>query len=132
MTSILLTGPAVEPLSLDEAKTFLRVEARRRRSGHCRADCRRAYVGLKAGTNSADHAELAPGVRLLAMAWPYCRPPITDIDHWLRNVRFVQQADIHSGRLAFVIAGVDDNFGSKTGPYVEYGRTSRKNLDVML
>ena len=51
--------------------------------------------------------------------WPWLGrivdPPITDIDHRLRNVRFVRQADIHSARLAFVIADVDGNFGSKTG-----------------
>ena len=115
MTSILLTGLAVAPLSLDEAKTFLRVEPLRRRSGHCRADRRRAYVRRNTGTNSAIHAELAPGVRLLAVAWPYCDPPITDIDRRLRNVRFVSQADIHSALLAFVLAGVDGNFSPKSG-----------------
>ena len=113
MTSILLTGLAVEPLSLDEAKTFLRVEPLRRRSGHCRADRRRAYVRRNTGTNSAIYAELAPGVRLLAVAWPYC--DLTDINRRLRNVRFVSQADIHSALLAFVVAGVDGNFSPKSG-----------------
>jgi hypothetical protein len=112
MTSILLTD---QPLSFDEAKTFLRVGARRRRSGHCRADRRRAYVRRNTSTNSAIHAELASGVRLLAVAWPYCDPPITDIDRRLRNVRFVSQADIHSARLAFVVTGVDGNFRPKSG-----------------
>jgi hypothetical protein len=58
MASILLTD---QPLSFDEAKTFLRVGARRRRSGHCRADRRRAYVRRNTSTNSAIHAELASG-----------------------------------------------------------------------
>ena len=52
MTSILLTGPAVEPT----------------RGGQGSADHRRAYVRRNTGTISADQAELAPGVPFLAVA----------------------------------------------------------------
>jgi hypothetical protein len=42
MSSILLTGPSAEALSLGEAKTFLRVEHGDDDQGHYSFDCRRA------------------------------------------------------------------------------------------
>jgi len=85
MTSILLTGPAVEPLSLEEAKTFLRVE-------HCDDD--QVIAALIAGgrmyVETQAHIVLIAQnwrVRFLAAAWAVLPTlPITNIHCRLLNV----------------------------------------------
>ena len=66
----LLTAPAVEPLSLDEAKAYPARRAQRRRRGDRRADRRRAHPCRGADAARADHAKLAAVVRRLAGGRP--------------------------------------------------------------
>jgi hypothetical protein len=100
-------------LSLDEAETFLRVE---------HSDDDQVIAALIAGARM--YVETQAQIALITQsAWRSIAgrglvvlpTPITEIDRRPRNIRFVPQADIHSARLAFVIAGVDGNFGFKTG-----------------
>jgi uncharacterized phiE125 gp8 family phage protein len=58
MSSFLLTGPAIEPLSLDEAKAFLRVE---------HSDDDQVIRALIAGART--HIETQSQVALITQGW---------------------------------------------------------------
>ena len=73
MSSILLTGPAVEPLIARRRQIIPARRARRRRPAHCRPDRQRADARRRAGENGADFARLAHRARLLAASWAHCR-----------------------------------------------------------
>src|SRR5262245_41790117 len=66
MSSFLLTGPAIEPLSLDEAKAFLRVE---------HSDDDQVISALIAGARThietqSQVALITPGWRIALDCWP--------------------------------------------------------------
>jgi uncharacterized phiE125 gp8 family phage protein len=72
MSSILLTGPAIEPLSLDEAKAFLRVE---------HSDDDQIISALIAGART--HIETQSQVALITQGWRIV------LDCWPQHGRIV-------------------------------------------
>jgi uncharacterized phiE125 gp8 family phage protein len=93
MSSLLLTGPAIEPLSLDEAKAFLRVE---------HSDDDQVISALIAGART--HVETQSQVALITQGWRIV------LDCWPQHGRIV----VRPGPLKLLHAALRREFRHRT------------------